>query len=109
MILAENLFEGARSHPYREWQAGSVSVAQAAAGHSHWTADSTAEEILTHRQRSYGYWPNTGSRAAVLRRSEGTRFSSPSDDEVGGDKARSARSEQKRAEQLSRRHDAHHE
>ena len=35
----------------------------------------------------------SGSRAAVLRRSEGTRFSSPSDDEVGGDKARSARSE----------------
>jgi hypothetical protein len=32
-------------------------------------------------------------RRAVLRRSEGTRFSSPSDDEVGGDKARSARSE----------------
>jgi len=27
---------------------------------------------------------NPGSRAAVLRRSEGTRFSSPSDDEVGG-------------------------
>jgi hypothetical protein len=27
---------------------------------------------------------NTGSRAAVLRRSEGTRFSSASDDEVGG-------------------------
>jgi hypothetical protein len=27
---------------------------------------------------------NTGSRAAVLRRSEGTRFSSTSDDEVGG-------------------------
>jgi phosphatidylserine/phosphatidylglycerophosphate/cardiolipin synthase-like enzyme len=36
---------------------------------------------------------NTGSRAAVLRRSEGTRFSSPSDDEAGGNKARSARSE----------------
>jgi hypothetical protein len=34
-----------------------------------------------------------GSRAVVLRRSEGTRFSSRSDDEVGGYKARSARSE----------------
>jgi hypothetical protein len=34
-----------------------------------------------------------GSRAAVLRRREGTRFSSPSDDEVGGYTARSARSE----------------
>ena len=27
---------------------------------------------------------NLGSRAAVVRRSEGTRFSSPNDDEVGG-------------------------
>jgi hypothetical protein len=35
-----------------------------------------------------------GSRAAVLRRREGTRFSSPSDDEVGGCTARSARSQQ---------------
>jgi hypothetical protein len=34
-----------------------------------------------------------GSRAAVLRRSEETCFSSPSDDEVGGYRARSARSE----------------
>jgi hypothetical protein len=34
-----------------------------------------------------------GSRAAVLRRNEPTRFSSASDDEVGGYKARSARSE----------------
>jgi hypothetical protein len=34
-----------------------------------------------------------GSRAAVLRRNEGTRFSSRSDDEVGGYLARSARSE----------------
>jgi hypothetical protein len=40
-----------------------------------------------------------GSRAAVLRRNEPTRFSSASDDEVGGYKARSARSERKRAEQ----------
>ena len=40
-----------------------------------------------------------GSRAAVLRRNEGTRILSPSDDEVGGDKARSARSERQRAEQ----------
>ena len=36
---------------------------------------------------------------AVLRRNEGTRFSSPSDDEVGGYPARSAQSERKRAEQ----------
>jgi hypothetical protein len=43
--------------------------------------------------------PNTGSRAAVLRRSEGTRVSSRSDDEVGGYEARSARSERQRAEQ----------
>ena len=42
-----------------------------------------------------------GSRAAVLRRSEGTCFSSPSDDEVGGYRARSARSERQRAEQSS--------
>ena len=34
----------------------------------------------------------TGSRAAVLRRREGTRFSSPSDDEVGGFRARSGAS-----------------
>ena len=34
-----------------------------------------------------------GSRAAVLRRREGTYLSSPSDDEVGGSKVRSARSE----------------
>ena len=34
-----------------------------------------------------------GSRGAVLRRREATWFSSPSDDEVGGYKARSARSE----------------
>jgi len=34
-----------------------------------------------------------GSRVAVLRRNEGTRFSSRSDDEVGGCQARSARSE----------------
>ncbi len=40
-----------------------------------------------------------GSRAAVLRRNEGTRFSSPSDDEEGGWLARSARSERQRAEQ----------
>jgi hypothetical protein len=37
---------------------------------------------------------STGSRAAVLRRREGTCFSSPSDDEVGGYPARSARREQ---------------
>src|SRR5918995_3744009 len=39
---------------------------------------------------------NRGSRAAVLRRSEGTCFSSPSDDEVGGllSAIRSERSEQ---------------
>jgi hypothetical protein len=36
-------------------------------------------------------WSNqAGSRAAVLRRSEGTRFSSANDDEVGGLQARSA-------------------
>jgi hypothetical protein len=34
-----------------------------------------------------------GSRAAVLRRSEPTRFSSANDDEVGGYPARSARRE----------------
>jgi hypothetical protein len=33
-----------------------------------------------------------GLRAAVLRRSEAARYSSPSDDEVGGFQARSARS-----------------
>jgi hypothetical protein len=35
----------------------------------------------------------SGSRAAVLRRREPTRFPSASDDEVGGNQARSARSE----------------
>jgi hypothetical protein len=40
-----------------------------------------------------------GLRAAVVRRSEVTRFSSLSDDEVGGFQARSARSERQRAEQ----------
>lgn len=35
----------------------------------------------------------SGSRVAVLRRNEGTRFPFPSDDEVGGYPARSARSE----------------
>jgi hypothetical protein len=40
-----------------------------------------------------------GSRVAVLRRNEGTRCSSLSDDEVGGYPARSARSERWRAEQ----------
>ena len=43
--------------------------------------------------------PGTGSRAAVLRRREATCFSSPSDDEVGGFQARSARSEPWRVEQ----------
>jgi hypothetical protein len=100
MILSEDLFQSARSHPYRERQAGTVRITQAAAGDCR-PADGAAEEILAHCQRSYGYWPNTGSRAAVLRRSEGTRFSSPSDDEVGGYKARSARSESQRAEQSS--------
>jgi hypothetical protein len=40
-----------------------------------------------------------GSRAAVLRRSETTCVSSASDDEAGGIKARSVRSERQRAEQ----------
>jgi apolipoprotein N-acyltransferase len=47
----------------------------------------------TRRSRAEQKQPNIGSRGAVLRRREGTRFSSPSDDEVGGHKARSARSE----------------
>jgi hypothetical protein len=42
---------------------------------------------VVHRRSRYG------SRAAVVRRREGTRFSSRSDDEVGGHQARSARSE----------------
>ena len=37
----------------------------------------------------------------MLRKSDGTRFSSWSDDEVGGYEARSARSERQRAEQSS--------
>jgi hypothetical protein len=41
-----------------------------------------------------------GSRAAVLRRNEPTRFSSARDDEVGGYGARSARSERERVEQF---------
>jgi hypothetical protein len=36
---------------------------------------------------------NTGSRADVLSSNYGTCFSPPSDDEVGGDTGRSARSE----------------
>jgi apolipoprotein N-acyltransferase len=47
----------------------------------------------TRRSRAEQEQHNIGSRGAVLRRTEGTRFSSPSDDEVGGHKARSARSE----------------
>jgi hypothetical protein len=47
----------------------------------------------TRRSRAEQKQPNIGSRGAVLRRREGTRFSFPSDDEVGGHKARSARSE----------------
>jgi len=49
------------------------------------TATVTSDTLDTDRAH--------GSRAAVLRRSEATRFSSPSDDEVGGYKARSAPSE----------------
>jgi hypothetical protein len=37
--------------------------------------------------------PNTGSRAAVPEEERGTRFSSRSDDEVGGNQAPSALSE----------------
>src|SRR5215211_7641341 len=77
MILAENLFEATRPHTYRERQAGAIGVAEAAARYGRLAADRTAEEILTHRLRSYGQLPETGSPAAVLRRSEGTRFFVP--------------------------------
>jgi len=60
--------------------------------------ESTACSQLEARRRKSQSWRavsavRPGSRAAVLRRNEGTRLSSPSDDEVGGDKARSAWSE----------------
>jgi hypothetical protein len=49
---------------------------------------------LAHRAHGSAYFvvARTGSRAAVLRRSESTRFSSASDDKVGGFPARSAAS-----------------
>ena len=50
--------------------------------------------ISTRSEQSERSNQAPGSRAAVLRRKEGTRFSSGSDDEVGGYAARSARSEQ---------------
>jgi hypothetical protein len=50
MILTDNLLEGARPHPYGQWQPGSIGVGKAAAGHSRRTADGSPEEILTHRQ-----------------------------------------------------------
>ncbi|HEX5907468.1 MAG TPA: hypothetical protein VFY56_10665, partial [Propionibacteriaceae bacterium] len=43
-------------------------------------------------ESAYFVVARTGSRAAVLRRSEPTRFSSASDDKVGGFLARSAAS-----------------
>ena len=52
-----------------------------------------------HSERQRAEQSNFGSRAAVLRTREGTRFSSPSEDEVGGCQARSARNERQRAKQ----------
>ena len=72
MILADDLLEGSRTHPHRERQAGPVGVGQAAAGYGRRTANSTAEEILAHFQRSYGYRPTPDRARAVLRRREGT-------------------------------------
>jgi hypothetical protein len=60
----------------------------AASGASNQTQRASASGAIKH-----------GSRAVVLRRSEPTRFSSASDDEVGGYQARSAWSERQRAEQ----------
>src|SRR5688500_405653 len=55
--------------------------------------DSRRSRRLPSAIRSEGSEPlNPGSRAAVLRRREGTRLSSPTDDEVGGSQARSAAS-----------------
>ena len=45
--------------------------------------------MITQPGHASWRFAETGSRGAVLRRSEGTRFSSRSDDEVGGTKARS--------------------
>jgi hypothetical protein len=45
--------------------------------------------MITQPGHASWRFAETGSRGAVLRRSEGTRFSSGSDDEVGGTKARS--------------------
>jgi hypothetical protein len=52
---------------------------------------------IDSRLRAARTYEEHGSRAAVVR-SEGTRFWSSSDDEVGGHPARSARSEPWRAE-----------
>jgi hypothetical protein len=56
--LTDDFFQRARSHPYGEWQASTVGVGQAATGYGRLTADGAAEEILAHRQRSYGHRPN---------------------------------------------------
>ena len=59
-----------------------------------------AERAIEHCERKRAEQSDTGgSRAGVLRRREPTCFSSATDDEVGGDQARSPRSERKRAEQ----------
>ena len=58
MVLPQDLLQGARSHPYRQRQAGTVGVPQAATGCDCLTDDGAAEEILAHRLRSYGHRPN---------------------------------------------------
>jgi hypothetical protein len=52
----------------------------------------SADRRREHRESAAAVVARTGSRAAVLRRSESTRFSSASDDKVSGFPARSAAS-----------------
>ena len=65
------------------------------------SARSERKRAIRPSERKRAEQLNIGSRGAVPRRREGTRLSSPNDDELGGLKARSARSERKRAEQLN--------
>jgi hypothetical protein len=57
------------------------------------------QRVIRQTKRQRVEQSNNGSRGAVPRRREGTRFSSPNDNEVGGPKARSARNERQRVEQ----------
>jgi len=55
--------------------------------------------MITQPGHASWRFAETGSRGAVLRRSEGTRFSSRSDDKVGGTKSAIRAERVQRAEQ----------